>query len=645
MADEKKALDILFNELPDAEAAFDAAPEIPHKLSEPEEGIGTDITDITRGLGQGLTLGFSDELAGGAQALYDVATKKDKSLKDLKDLYSKYQNLEQQKLKQSQERSPYLYGLSEMAGAVAPAAAGVVTGVLPAISTSSLGSIGRLAAKEALKKGLTKELAKDAASSAIKSEIARRGIGSAILGGAQAAGSTEAGISSEPKDFIKEVATGAGVGGTFGVALPSAISKIGKTGSALADKMTINSEQYPLVSQLKKSFNLGRSGVPVNETEHAINRMAAEEAADTSLLTQQFLDAKDTLGRAIKQRVVDATNEGVEIPIRDTVVNNINDLDKLLTQNKIAFSNSAIKDIINKLQFISKGENPLLNPLEIRTLKQQLNDLFWKTDSPDVKSIIRSLQTDLTGVLEEQVPGLKQLNQKYSDFLRLGPETILSRGMDPAHAQVRWSDINKPHAALASAIEELTSELRVPGIKKMPARKMMDSLSKNLTELEKTYPGILDETGIGSVENLNKFLIDAGDRAAIAKQVLRFDPQASPIKTVMGIVSKIVPLDRGELLAKANLLGRQTKALSGTFSRKFTTASDPEMMTYIQKLKTSTNPIINQTASSLEKALQEKNTVAKNAAMFVLLQNPEARKMLRGYIGDEDEETTGGELK
>lgn len=74
-----------------------------------------DAKDFTRGAGQGLTFGFSDELVGGAKAGWDKLTGEEQPISEL---YKKYQQEEQMANEKSEERSPWLYNAGEIAGSV-----------------------------------------------------------------------------------------------------------------------------------------------------------------------------------------------------------------------------------------------------------------------------------------------------------------------------------------------------------------------------------------------------------------------------------------------------------------------------------------------------------------------------------------------
>jgi hypothetical protein len=150
-----------------------------------ESNILTDVEDIARGAAQGATFGLSDEITGGLGALKDSIL----SGEDLLEAYKKHRDEARAANELSQERSPWLYGASDVG-------AGVLTG----------GGLTKLATKGA---GLAKLLSDvSTRKDAIKAGLAGGGL--AGLGYSDAETSPE---------LLTDVAQGAALGG----AIPSVL--------------------------------------------------------------------------------------------------------------------------------------------------------------------------------------------------------------------------------------------------------------------------------------------------------------------------------------------------------------------------------------------------------------------------------------
>lgn len=103
--------------------------------SSPEEQVGG-FEATGRAVGQGLTLGTMDELAGGAMAAADVATS-DSELKDLPRLYQAYRDMQRERDKLSEKQHPKKFLGGELA-------AGVATSFTPAGAANTASKAAKL---------------------------------------------------------------------------------------------------------------------------------------------------------------------------------------------------------------------------------------------------------------------------------------------------------------------------------------------------------------------------------------------------------------------------------------------------------------------------------------------------------------------
>ena len=110
---------------------------------------------LVRGGVQGLTMGFGDEIAGAGQAAYNGGVgvlKGEKSLDDLKNLYTTYRNLERDRNKKAEKDQALSYNTGEVGAgiiptlALTPAGYGAVSGV----GLSEADSLGELAGDAAV---------------------------------------------------------------------------------------------------------------------------------------------------------------------------------------------------------------------------------------------------------------------------------------------------------------------------------------------------------------------------------------------------------------------------------------------------------------------------------------------------------------
>lgn len=146
----------------------------------------TPVESAVRGFAQDASLGFADEATGGAEALKDVVTNKDKHLKDYLDLYRQHRDESRSNYEQAEKDNPWSYKGGQLAGSLATAA---VPGLGIAKGAKLLSAAGKMA----------------------------------LLGGATAAGSSEADLTKaansyedlkkEGGRFANDVTKGAIIGG------------------------------------------------------------------------------------------------------------------------------------------------------------------------------------------------------------------------------------------------------------------------------------------------------------------------------------------------------------------------------------------------------------------------------------------------
>jgi len=106
---QKSDLNGQFDKLPDA------APQVP-----PANETVQTMKDFGRGIAQGATLGFADELAGLGEAGLDILKDPSKAAQAYQ-LYRQHQQESQTAFNAAKQRSPWAYGIGQVGGAIAPA--------------------------------------------------------------------------------------------------------------------------------------------------------------------------------------------------------------------------------------------------------------------------------------------------------------------------------------------------------------------------------------------------------------------------------------------------------------------------------------------------------------------------------------------
>jgi hypothetical protein len=121
----------------------------PETWAPAEDSSVSQVQSAARGFAQGASLGFADEVTGGAEALWDKAKG---NTTEFAKLYKQHRDESRQNYKKAQEANPVSYGSGELGG-------GIATAVLPfgstatvakaALTGAKLGAIAGLGASEA----------------------------------------------------------------------------------------------------------------------------------------------------------------------------------------------------------------------------------------------------------------------------------------------------------------------------------------------------------------------------------------------------------------------------------------------------------------------------------------------------------------
>lgn len=263
---------------------------------EPEQPKVESVSDIPssaksfqKGVEQGTTFGFSDEIAGGVQALLDImnggqVAETNRKLKEqgftgdigptsTGELYDLARNEEREEIKSAENANPGMFFAGNVAGGVLPAL-GTGGGVLIAKAPSTFSKVAG-----GLKLG-------------------------ALSGAATGAGMSEGETLGEiAGDAATMGLVGGGIGGALGMA-PVAAKTVKGWGKEIAE--------MPFMEKLSKSFNLGLKG------EKITGKKNAERILDEYLNTAGAVGAKNKelfrqLSEDIQNAKVNADKLGIDI--------------------------------------------------------------------------------------------------------------------------------------------------------------------------------------------------------------------------------------------------------------------------------------------------------------------------------------------
>jgi hypothetical protein len=167
----------------------------------------TPLQSTARGVAQGGTLGFADEISGGVEALWEKAKG---NPAEFGELYKKYRNESRANFAQAREQNPYAFGTGEVTS-------GVATALIPGLNIAKGAKLAEIAAR------------------------------SALAGGVAGTGYSEA---ETPEGVAADTATGAVFGGAFGAGAAKAVPWIAGKASQVKEgiKNTFRATQQQAAS-------------------------------------------------------------------------------------------------------------------------------------------------------------------------------------------------------------------------------------------------------------------------------------------------------------------------------------------------------------------------------------------------------------
>lgn len=590
----------------------------------PKEEI-SQLESGLRGAGQGVSMGFGDEITGGVQALGDVAFG-DTKLSDIERVYSEFRDIQRAKNKAAQEANPWTYGGSELGG-------GIASAFIPGLNIAKGATLARTA-----------------------------GIG-ALTGGASAIGLNEESLS-DPANLKKlgySVPTSAVLGGGLGAIAHgiASLPKLTKESSTINDiyeafRRGRKGENLTSTDSAKKAseniYKLGQDTVKeVKTAGGAASKQYGEALSQNTLdlknpVRKELLDFEQKLKNQLlteklpgrikeTQSMLDEVQGALKTP-KDALLQQKVDLTKALTPELEAAQSQPILDKIKSLddQISSSVDN--INPRTTQNLKEGFKEQSFLAKNPDSSATNKALakmSTDyaekMADILKKNVPGLKEASgklgasKKMEDLLNLSNEIFQS---DALKNKARTAELFKrleqegiKGQAAADIINQLRSLSENTG-----SSKLVGMLGKNADEISKVY----DLTRKTQQEGLNMF-----SRSALSVGA----PNLLARTPILGAVVSAATQAATFPGAAAGLARGVTEKISSQFNPKQNnpySMSDEELQSMAQKL--SSDPNLAHYATELNKAIQTGNNQKKDRIMFVLRTNTKTRQLLGLDLGE-----------
>lgn len=542
--------------------------------------------DAVRGVAQGATLGFADELTGAGEAAYDKAKGlvTGEETPSFHDLYRKHQLESQTAYEDAKKRSPYAYGAGNIAGMVGT---GLATGGGLAAGTEGLGA------------GLVRAAGQGAA-----------------LGGLQAAGESQGNL--DDAEGTKKLATDTAVGGATGAVLGPVVHGAVEGVKGLAGYFG----KAPMLQQMLAAKNLGNAGASVNRSSGAFDKLSGITQDNAKNLGGKFLDATNAIGGQIEDAVGNATANGTTLNLGPEATDAVNNISQHFANNQFLKGNAKTSGLIGQLQqLVGTG----VSPDAASSIRQQLIDIAESPNAPEglPDAILgpNGLANQIRGKLVQAVPELEGLYNAFSSIKGAGQETLLSKGVPTEAAKVWSGGLKNQDQSVFNAADDVLSNYTGNTTGRQQASRTVNDLLSNLQDVDQKNPGLLENYGI-DLSSLKQEITDGANTAQVVRTTNRGTAGSSITNTVTGV---------GQNVANriANTAGKIQSSGVGQVVSTLYNAPSETLKTVADKL---TQAGMTNLGQALSKNL-ESNSPMKNSILFSIMQNPQARSAISGIVG------------
>lgn len=615
------------------------------------ESVGQTASDVARGVGSGLLFGGLEELLAAGQAT--LSPEEDEWSKK----YKKFLEIQEQKSKEAEERSPTASFIGEIGGSLLP---GVITG-----GAGLAFSGGRAAAQLG-----GKELLKAAGKGALAAGTA--GVG---VGGIQGALTSEEGrligaTEEEKEKLLEDVKSGAIAGGglsaLMGASAPIAAKGVQKFKGAISEL----ADKTILGKQAKEAFESGQAKMDYSSIPGA-RLKTAEVSQGVEDITNVLTSLRDKAYKQIEKPLEFATQLGkkVSLEIPDTTI----------TSLKEAGANDELISVVNKLK--QKVRDPLtlvetsdLSPEAAYTLRKSLKDLVGDDNKlrSAIKPILNEIDDKIENVftsdpnLKKQLedigiaPSFKEGLETYKEVVGNLLESITQKGL-PVEARDKFLSDTRSQAQvnrLYKGVEDLVQDLMQPGDIQKTAVRTLENPSGGLKagfeklkqnpKIAKQLESMTKELGFDDIDDLQKRLVGDIENVSLKASTKRAITGERALAQGLPTKGDIFSLGREGVLRSSYLGGRAQRAageaieaISKTkpvdITKTIYNLPENKIMQMASSLEK--NPKFQKQAKTLRTALESGNNFKKQAVLFSLLQDPEFRNSAASMftLGEENE--------
>ena len=623
--------------------------------------------------------------------------------------YRQMQDDLQQQQKASQQRSPTGFGTGEVAGMILPAIAGaglasggaraaeaIAPSLLKRVGTTALEGAASGTGVGALQGASTSEghlidstpeertqLLKDTASGAMTGAVAGTllggtagalkgqgsniGVGGTIAGGA--AGAIIPGMNAQ---------TGALVGGTVGAG-----TGLFKSPEGMAEYF----ENSPAFRHMAEGFGMGKKGINITNQAQKVGQTTKEKllpgdigprvnpglqqqaGQDATFLNNGIYEADKQLG----QKVSDSLNPDITpnaakpIDLTDPILDSLNSLKTSIEKDQTILSDPNAQKLYDKIFQISDHgdfDTATLTPQEVNSLRNDASDFAnsIKQKSPGIAKLGFDFSNQARELLGNAIPEYDIAATRFSQFRKLVPETIMSRGTPVDISQISMGNLKNSDSKLYNATLDMINGSQKSGNANEQAQLMANQLMSGYNQFEnlegqRLANGQITQDDLikilpqspkdqNETQMLKKWIQQKSDQSALLRKVWGENPQEgvgtillgaiTGAKTGEGVLNNVAN-KYGLSLGKAqNMINKAKTSTPAELTQKLTNLPQQGLRDLAQSM--SRVPGLKSAGDALTNGLNNKDITGVNAAIFSIMQNPQARIFLNSQnLKSEDE--------
>lgn len=614
-------------------SSFDSAVQQPQEPSQLERILSTtsDVAkpvaetalDFSRGAAQGMSFGFADELGAAASTLLDPLISRlsgeagvDEQLRkqgfDVQNQGTSYdQELAKvrEQFKESEERSPVMNFLGDIAGSIPSGQAlGGLLGIGKSAGTGA--SIARKVGTEAVK--------------------AAPGMALEMVGRSEA--ETPEGIT---EDALAGAQLGAIVGGGMQLAADTVVPGAKKLTQPIAKKVKDYVADSPYLRQLQRSHDVYGMEYGVNPTsEKALlegvkgieggTPFAQLETKRTSKVLDVLEKNRKKIGQEV-ENVLDKNSE-VKVNLSDEFNDFITKLNESAQSLPSIINDPKVSNTINSL--MKNKDITSLTPKQVKSLMTDINNIVEKSSKTkygsmeleELTRLLSPLNNNINENLKNTIPEYRKVAEQYNKYMKVFYEQPISGDLPLDITNVFYGNLGeKGQQKLFSAYQDL-----IEGATSSSNQAAQTKFTNLLEQLKTINQGELPLDF--DPKQFSKQIKDYADDAALRKGVLQTRETEAGLPKAAKLATGFGETGRAYSMLGAQKIGKYVSKPMVIKSKALYSAPKEDLLNFADRL--SANKSLGFLGQSLKEAVENNDSYKRNATLFTILQNPQARLLL-----------------